>query len=198
MLPEGWIYDGKACQIIVDNKPCDGPVPNCPVGQIRVNGHCGVSPCPEGEVLQNNECVCGPGTERSDDGTCQTRCPPGSTLANGACTPLNCASDQILVNGHCVSPCPAGKVLYYGECVCAPGTEASPDGTCQTKCPPGSTLIDGSCSTLCCRPNPDQQPLRLTMSSRNNFERKQVRQHMSERFVLEGWRVYMRTTSRSG
>jgi hypothetical protein len=106
--------------------------------------------CPSGYTWDGNDC-----TIIDDNHPCRPPpdCPMSQvrSIIDGMCI-MACEPDMILNSeGFCV--CPDGQVFDGVECLCAPGTEKSDDGTCQTKCPDGSTpMANGECRPIECGP----------------------------------------------
>jgi hypothetical protein len=106
--------------------------------------------CPSGYTWDGNDC-----TIIDDNHPCRPPpdCPMGQvrSIIDGMCI-MACEPDMILNSeGFCV--CPDGQVFDGVECLCALGTEKSDDGTCQTKCPDGSTrMANGECRPIECGP----------------------------------------------
>ncbi len=104
--------------------------PECPSGEICVNGECvvdgdGCDPaCGADEDCVNDECIPSP-----EPGPCQPPCGSDEICVNSSCVP-----DP----GGCEPACETGEICVNDTCV--------PDGTgCNPACQPGESCVDDVC-----------------------------------------------------
>lgn len=152
---QGVLYGRCKCPggkyVAQDGKTC---LEHCTRGNTSADSTACLEECPTGQGVADSmstHCKCSRELHQSLDGSrCLESCPQGQVVGYGGYGSGPCQCDRGTVptqigNDTVCRPCPAGQVAEGTQCLCAPGSIRSADGSSCHACAPDETIQDGQC-----------------------------------------------------